>query len=75
VVSGAGLPCVLWATAPFVYLRLHGPDRERLYAGCYSDADLGWWAARVGEWRAAGRDEYAYFNNAATGTRSTTHAD
>ncbi|MCU1689986.1 MAG: sensor histidine kinase, partial [Jatrophihabitantaceae bacterium] len=27
VMSGAGLPCVLRATAPFVYVRLHGPDR------------------------------------------------
>ena len=25
VMSGAGLPCVLRATAPFVYVRLHGP--------------------------------------------------
>lgn len=63
VISGAGLPCVLRATAPFVYIRLHGPDRDRLYAGSYSDADLGWWAARVAEWRTAGRDVYAYFNN------------
>jgi uncharacterized protein YecE (DUF72 family) len=63
VISGAGLPCVLRATAPFVYIRLHGPDRDRLYAGSYSDADLGWWAARVAEWRTAERDVYAYFNN------------
>ena len=26
VMSGARLPCVLRATAPFVYVRLHGPD-------------------------------------------------
>jgi len=63
VISGAGLPCVLRATAPFVYIRLHGPDPERLYAGSYPDADLAWWAARVAEWRTAGRDVYAYFNN------------
>jgi len=42
---------------------LHGPDPERLYAGSYPDADLAWWAARVAEWRTAGRDVYAYFNN------------
>ena len=24
--SGANLPCILRATAPFVYVRLHGPD-------------------------------------------------
>ena len=40
VMSGAGLPCVLAATAPFVYVRLHGPDHKHLYAGSYSDADL-----------------------------------
>ena len=63
VMSGAGLPCVLRATAPFVYVRLHGPDREHLYAGSYPDDDLRWWAERVGEWRAQGREVYAYFNN------------
>jgi uncharacterized protein YecE (DUF72 family) len=32
VMSGANLPCVLRATAPFVYVRLHGPDDRHLYA-------------------------------------------
>jgi uncharacterized protein YecE (DUF72 family) len=63
VMSGAGLPCALRATAPFVYVRLHGPDDRHLYAGSYTDEDLGWWAARVREWASAGRDVYAYFNN------------
>jgi uncharacterized protein YecE (DUF72 family) len=63
VMSGAGLPCVLRATAPFVYVRLHGPDTGYLYAGSYSDDDLRWWADRIGEWAASGRDVYAYFNN------------
>jgi uncharacterized protein YecE (DUF72 family) len=63
VMSGAGLPCVLRATAPFVYVRMHGPDAAHLYAGSYPDADLRWWADRVGEWTASGRDVYAYFNN------------
>jgi uncharacterized protein YecE (DUF72 family) len=63
VMSGANLPCVLRATAPFVYVRLHGPDPHHLYAGSYSDADLAWWADRLGEWSAAGRDVFAYFNN------------
>jgi uncharacterized protein YecE (DUF72 family) len=61
--SGAGLPCELRATAPFVYVRLHGPDRHHLYAGSYSDDDLRWWADRVREWEATGRDVYVYFNN------------
>ena len=63
VMSGAGLPCVLRATAPFVYVRLHGPDDASLYAGSYPDADLRWWADRIGEWARGGRDVYAYFNN------------
>lgn len=63
VMSGAQLPCVLRATAPFVYLRLHGPDNHHLYAGSYSDADLHWWAERVREWAAQGRDVFVYFNN------------
>ena len=63
VMSGAQLPCILRATAPFVYVRLHGPDRDALYAGSYTDQELGWWAERIGEWLASGRDVYAYFNN------------
>lgn len=63
VMSGAGLPCVLRATAPFVYVRLHGPSRDFLYAGSYSEDDLRWWAERVREWTSSGRDVYAYFNN------------
>lgn len=63
VTSGAHLPCVLRATAPFVYVRLHGPDHRDLYAGSYPDGDLRWWADRVREWDAAGKDVFAYFNN------------
>lgn len=59
VMSGARLPCVLRATAPFVYVRI--PDH--LYAGSCSGSDLDWWASRVGEWRDAGLDVFAYFNN------------
>ena len=65
--SGAGLACILRATAPFVYVRLHGPDHGALYAGSYSDADLSWWAERVREWEAQGREVYAYFNNDGAG--------
>ena len=63
VMSGAGLPCILRATAPFVYVRMHGPDHHHLYGGSYSDDDLRWWADRLGEWRAAGREAFVYFNN------------
>ena len=63
VMSGARLPCVLRATAGSVYLHLHGPDHDHLYAGSYSDADLQWWALQIWEWEAAGKNVYAYFNN------------
>ncbi len=63
VMSGAGLPCILRATSRRVYVRLHGPDRDGLYAGSYSDDDLRWWADRIREWEGGGREVYAYFNN------------
>ncbi len=63
VMSGANLPCVLRVTAPFAYVRLHGPDHQHLYGGSYSDDDLHWWAERIREWAGEGRDVYAYFNN------------
>jgi uncharacterized protein YecE (DUF72 family) len=63
VMSGARLPCVLRATASFVYARLHGPDREHMCAGSYSDNDLYWWAGRIREWQRMGKDVYVYFNN------------
>lgn len=67
VMSGAGLRCALRATAPFVYVRLHGPDHHHLYAGSYSDDDLAWWATRLRQWQASGLDAYAYFNNDGAG--------
>lgn len=63
VMSGAQLPCVLRATCERVYVRFHGPDHDHLYAGSYSDTDLGWWADRVREWEGQGRRVWAYFNN------------
>ena len=63
VMSGADLPCILRATTDFAYVRMHGPDHHHLYAGSYSDADLRWWADRIGEWSLAGQDVYVYFNN------------
>jgi uncharacterized protein YecE (DUF72 family) len=63
VMSGARLPCVLKATAPFVYLRMHGPDHDHLYGGSYSDADLSWWADRIRDWQRIGHSVFVYFNN------------
>jgi uncharacterized protein YecE (DUF72 family) len=42
---------------------MHGPDHQHLYGGSYSDDDLRWWAGRICEWQAAGRDVFVYFNN------------
>jgi uncharacterized protein YecE (DUF72 family) len=63
VMSGAQLPCILRVTAPFAYVRLHGPDDHRLYAGSYSDDSLAWWADRIREWESQGTEVFAYFNN------------
>jgi uncharacterized protein YecE (DUF72 family) len=51
----------LWGDLPFVYLRFHGPAGD--YRGGYGDAMLGNWALRIGQWLAAGKDVYVYFNN------------
>jgi uncharacterized protein YecE (DUF72 family) len=67
VMSGAGLPCILRATARFVYVRLHGPDPTHLYGGSYVDDNLRWWADRIREWEAMNRDVFAYFNNDSDG--------
>ncbi|HXD77774.1 MAG TPA: DUF72 domain-containing protein [Puia sp.] len=46
---------------PFVYLRFHGPEGD--YRGGYTEPALACWAARIGEWLAAGKEIYTYFNN------------
>jgi len=63
VMSGAYLPCVLRATASFVYIRLHGPDTNFLYAGSYTEESLRWWAERIREWQSMGKEVFVYFNN------------
>lgn len=62
VLSGVNLPCVLKATADFVYVRFHGPDDPNS-GGSYSENNLQWWAHRIGEWQGMEKDIYAYFNN------------
>jgi uncharacterized protein YecE (DUF72 family) len=63
VMSGANLPCILRAATDFTYVRMHGPDHHHLYVGSCSDTDLMWWASRIREWDAAGKDAFVYFNN------------
>lgn len=48
-------------TAPFVYLRFHGPGR--MFASEYSEAELREWAGRITAWRSQGLAVFAYFNN------------
>lgn len=51
--DSAGLwPYAEDVTADFVYIRLHGA--EKLYASGYSDAELEWWAERIGRWANGG---------------------
>jgi uncharacterized protein YecE (DUF72 family) len=50
-------------TAPFVYLRFHGPDPRRPYHGSYGTRRLRPVAEQVAALVAAGVDAYAYFNN------------
>lgn len=49
------------ATADFMYVRLHGPQRR--YAGSYNAAALDGWAGRVAAWCREGRDVFVYFDN------------
>src|SRR2546423_81084 len=51
-------------TTDWTYVRFHGPDAlHRKYWGRYTGRRLRRPAERLGEWLAAGRDVYAYFNN------------
>jgi uncharacterized protein YecE (DUF72 family) len=63
VTSGAGMRCVPRATSDLVYVRMHGPPSDGLYAGSYSDDDLRSWAERIKKWDNEGRDVLLYFNN------------
>jgi uncharacterized protein YecE (DUF72 family) len=63
VMSGAGLPCIPRATTDLVYVRMHGPDPDAMYAGSYSTDELRIWAGRIAEWDDEGRDVWLYFNN------------
>jgi uncharacterized protein YecE (DUF72 family) len=63
VMSGAGLMCVPRTTSDLVYIRMHGPPQECLYAGSYADDELRAWADKIAEWQAQGRRVLVYFNN------------
>jgi uncharacterized protein YecE (DUF72 family) len=63
VMSGAGLTCVPRATSDLVYVRMHGPPQDSMYAGSYTDDELRWWADRLTGWHEEGRRVLVYFNN------------
>ena len=59
------MPDACPATAPFVYLRLHGlsADDDQRYRYDYSEAELSVWAERLCAAAADGCDAWVYFNN------------
>jgi uncharacterized protein YecE (DUF72 family) len=63
VMSGAGLTTVPRATSDLVYVRMHGPPQDSIYAGSYTADELRWWAERIAEWHDQGRRVLVYFNN------------
>lgn len=48
-------------TAPFVYVRLHGPDGP--YQGRYDESTLAGWAGAFAAWVRQGREIFCYFDN------------
>lgn len=52
-------------TAPFVYVRLHGPYGK--YRGQYDERTLKTWARRLRGWREKGLEGYCYFDNDESG--------
>jgi len=63
VMSGAGLACIPRATTDLVYIRMHGPDQDAIYAGSYSNEELERWADQIAAWDRDGTDVWMYFNN------------
>lgn len=58
--DGPEIPRRIVRTAPFVYMRFHGP--AGIGAGRYTEGQLRWWARRIRE-VCDGRPAYIYFNN------------
>lgn len=49
-------------TADFVYLRLHGPGKEK-FQGKYTEKQLSYWAEKINQWIEKELDVFVYFNN------------
>lgn len=58
-------PCVEEVTSNLVYYRFHGP--KELFASCYSDAELKYWAKKIKPLLKSGKAIYIYFNNTLNG--------
>lgn len=58
----AGHSSPVHVTADFVYLRLHGPTKNK-YQGSYDFSTLNAWAEKSREWQNAGKDVFIYFDN------------
>ncbi|MFQ6058159.1 MAG: DUF72 domain-containing protein [Anaerolineae bacterium] len=65
VISLPDFPCPVRATAPLVYVRMHGSGL--VYGGCYSEEELQGWAGEIRRFLAEGHEVYVYFNNDAFG--------
>lgn len=63
VMSGPGLTCRPVATSDLVYLRMHGPGDDGMYAGSYTDEALEEWAQQIRQWDGDGHRVVVYFNN------------
>lgn len=51
------------ATTDLVYVRMHGPAGDAMYAGSYPGDELRCWVDRIAEWTGEARDVWMYFNN------------
>jgi uncharacterized protein YecE (DUF72 family) len=58
----AGHMSPIEVTADWVYLRLHGPTKNK-YQGSYEYQTLKAWAEKASSWQKAGKDVYIYFDN------------
>jgi len=65
IVSAPHKACLLEATAPFVYIRMHGITGW--YSYDYTHDDLAWWAEKIRGFLRKKLDVYIYFNNDANG--------
>lgn len=58
----AGVKSPEVATADWVYIRLHGPEKTR-YSGSYPDDTLAAWAQKIGAWADQDKRIFCYFDN------------